>query len=722
MPRRLQETGGAIIDVGSTGGVRAVQKRGIVSEAIVQDLLRSVSGTGSEHVRTAEFRDILAPTQLPAPAGRTWRMPNLIPQRPWSLLPWVFCAVLVVAGLLVVSNQGLHIRRHVINDGGAAVGQLVSARAAVERFDFAAAADGFSRAYEQFGQARDDLGIFNTRLGGILAQLPGGGRIQSAQDLIRAGELLAHAGKSMSELVNALGESGSILDPANDGRSSFAGVLSPMQEALTEASDDLAGAAELLNDVDPAHVPPEQRGELAELSAKLPELQALVDRAAGYVKFLEDVVATDGEKSYLLLFQNSTELRPTGGFPGSYGVAVFRDGRLESFEADDVYNPDGQIKELIVPPRALQHITPDWGLRDSTWFVDFPTSARKAAEMFRRGSGRPVQGVLAFTPEIIRGLLHITGPVSLPEYDLVLNEEDFLPKLQSEVEYGINKQVNKPKKIIMDLAPIVLRKLYQAPRSEWLKALGVFSEGLAERDIMMYFPDPRLQGFVGREGFDGAVHQGGEDFLMVAVANVAGAKADAVTDTKLNLRSRVSGEGVAHRLVISRKHEGGDSDYGFYNQPNRSYVRVLVPDGSRLTSITGNEQRGFRPVARYGADAVRDPDLEAMEGDMTLDENTDVATWHESGKTAFGFWVTVSPGSAKEVILEWAVPASYAGSDYSLYVQKQPGLRVSEFRWELQGPRGARLTSSEPALRDSSDGWVLQTRMDRDIPLRASFE
>ena len=81
---------------------------------------------------------------------------------------------MVVFGLLIISNRGLNVKKQVIEDGQAAVGHLMSARAAVERFDFAAASDDFTRAYEQFGRARDDLGIFNTRLGTILAKLPGG--------------------------------------------------------------------------------------------------------------------------------------------------------------------------------------------------------------------------------------------------------------------------------------------------------------------------------------------------------------------------------------------------------------------------------------------------------------------------------------------------------------------------------------------------------------------
>ncbi|HXV26499.1 MAG TPA: DUF4012 domain-containing protein [Candidatus Paceibacterota bacterium] len=691
MPRSPETSSGAFDGVRTTDGISVVRERNsgparVPDDALVHELLAAIR----DDVPASGAEPVTAPGKTGQPVGTG----GTRPKRPgWlSVTPWFIGAACVVAGLLIVSNQGIKVRDRVVQGGRAAIAHLFRARESVESFRFDEASDGFALAYAQFSTARDDLAVFDSWLGTVLSRLPGGGSIASARNLIEAGTLLSRAGGRLSDLVAALSESGSILDPANDGRASFAMVLLPMQEALTGAAEDLARARQLLAGVDPSHVPEEYREELASFGARIPEMEALVHRGAGYVRFLEDVIAGSGEKTYLILFQNASELRPTGGFPGSYGVAVFRDGRLMSFEADDVYNPDGQIDELIVPPLALQRITPDWGLRDSTWFADFPLSAAKAVRMYELGSGRRVDGVLAVTPEIVRGLLEISGPVSMPQYDLVLDADNFLPELQAEVEYGINKQVNKPKKIVMELTPIVLRKLYQAPRAEWLKVLSVFSRGLQERDIMMYSADPKIQEFIAGEGFDGSVHRGPEDFLMVVMANVAGAKADYVTDTTLGLETTLSGDGVAHSLVITRSHEGGDSPYGFYNQPNRSYIRVLVPEGSMLTGISGNTVRGFRALTSY-AGAVRDPDLDAMEGTAVTDAGSDVTTYRESGRTAFGFWLDVRPGGREQVTLSWTVPSRYAASDYALYVQKQPGLNVSEFSWDVRGPADMRQDS-----------------------------
>lgn len=710
-----------------------------VSDEIVRELMRSVAVGEPEHVELAAsdedpIRDIFlpgirerTPESSKAPSKKKRASNQFLPRRrgrrssSWTLVPFVAIALMVIVGLIVVSERGIRVKEKVLEDGQTAVGHLMNARDAVQRFDFAAASDGFALAYQEFGQASEDLGIFNTRLGQILAKLPGGGNIDAAQRMVQAGQLLAQAGGSMSDLVSALAESGAILDPANDGRASLAAVLLPMQEALTEATDSVRRARELLEGVNERDVPDEQRAEFHEFMERLPELEQLALRGASYVRFLESAVAVNGNRTYLLLFQNTSELRPTGGFPGSYGIAIFTDGRLLSFEADDVYNPDGQISELIVPPKALQHITPGWGLRDSTWFVDFPASARKAIELYEEGSGRRVDGVLAITPQIIEDLLRISGPVSMPEYDLVLSADDFLPKLQAQVEYGLDKLDNKPKKIIMELAPIILRKLYQAPSGEWLKVLSVFSEGLTHRDIMMYAADDRLQEFITTEGIGGSVYQGPEDYLMVNIANVAGGKADAVTDTILDLESSLEQDGVVHELIIRRRHDGGTSDYGFYNLKNPAYIRVLVPKGSRLQGISGNTHQGFRPVVSY-VDAAYDADLDAIESSGVYDSIDDVTTYEESGKTEFGFWLLVRPGETREVRVKWKTPSRYAERDYELYIQRQPGLSVTDFTWEVSSDGLAHLKHSQPALVPSGTVWRLHDDLSTDLPISATFE
>jgi hypothetical protein len=463
-----------------------------------------------------------------------------------------------------------------------------------------------------------------------------------------------------------------------------------------------------------ADLPDQYAEQFVSLRERLPAVSTLVKRAGGFIEFLSSFTGSSRPKRYLVLFSNSSELRPTGGFPGSYGLLTFENGRVKDFRADDIYNPDGQIQELIVPPLQLQHITPGWGMRDAAWWADYPLSAKKVMTYWQRGGGAAVDGVISIKPDMLAGILKITGPVSLPKYNMVLNADNMLAMLQAEVE---NTESAQPKQIIVDLAPLILQRLGSAPASQWAQLLALFKDGLDTRDILMYFDDESMQSFIASEGFDGSVQSVDGDYLMVNVSNNKGAKSDAVTDTAMKLESWLQDGAMVHRLTMTRRHNGGTSEYGFYNKPNHSWVRVLVPEGSVLRGITGNEIPAYRPLMDYAKEkAVRDSDVVALEATYSTDARG-VTTFKESGKTGFGFWTSIEPGSTQTVQIEYAVPARFVSSDYHMYVQRQPGLDVSDFEFTLQ--KGSALPSiiSEPKLTEWPDSWRLHDTLLRDLDI-----
>ncbi|MDP3770691.1 MAG: DUF4012 domain-containing protein, partial [bacterium] len=92
--------------------------------------------------------------------------------------------------------------------------------------------------------------------------------------------------------------------------------------------------------------------------------------------------------SILLLFLNNTELRPGGGFLGTYGLATIHRGQLTSFTTDDVYNLDKTVEGTlrIPPPEPFRRhrIVSWWYLRDANWSPDFVESSRTVLDFYRR--------------------------------------------------------------------------------------------------------------------------------------------------------------------------------------------------------------------------------------------------------------------------------------------------------------------------------------------------
>lgn len=588
----------------------------------------------------------------------------------------------VFLGLNFFGRYGFSLQRELVAEGNLAVQNLENAGENIKNMDFVSASSNFAQAYQEFSKAGDSMNFMGASIGSLLSDLPGAGKLKSAKNLVEAGKLMANAGQAMSDAMGELAKTNLILNPleATGNGVSIGEISTSLKKALMLSQKNLGKAKQLLADVDDSSIPEDKKASFEEFKSKLPLFEKLVDDSVGYSKFLEDFIGTRGTKKYLILFQNPSELRPTGGFPGTYGVVSFKDGKLQEFKVDDIYNLDGQLKELIIPPVQLQHITPNWGMRDANWFIDFPTSARKIVTFFKKEAGYEVDGVITFSPQIVARILDTVGPVEMPEYNLTLDSKNLLPALQEEVEYkGDRKQ---PKQVIVDLAPQMLQELYSAESGKWLEVFNILVSSLEQKDILMYFRDLNLESFSVDKGFSGQVKKTDSDYLMVTFTNVKGSKTDLVMDSSLKVQTTTESGDMKHKVSITRTHNGGSNKYGFYNKQSPTYVRVLVPENAEFISLTGNSKPNFKSLVDYtNSGFKKDVDLAKFEEESYTDKQTGVTFYKEAGKTEFGFWMIINPGETKTLDLEYTVPSF--SQDYQFYIQKQPSLEIDDFKFYM---------------------------------------
>ena len=613
----------------------------------------------------------------------------------------VLCFLSVIFLFLGFYKLKSNLQTQVAQNGNKAVENLETAKADIEKFDFASAAGHFALAYENFSSASSDLNLLGNSLSSFLGEIPGFGKLKSAQNLSKAGANVAEAGKTLSLAVDSFYRSNLASE-----KKSFLDFITPLKASLISAQGQVKLAGQLLADVDESAIPEEKKESFLAFNSKLPDLQNFVDGALNYAGFLSEVVGESGPKKYLILFQNNTELRPTGGFVGSYALADFSRGFLRDLKVEDVYYTDGQAKKNIIPPKELQHITPNWGMRDANWFVNFPDSARKVMEMYTENDGGPlVDGVLSITPDLILKILEITGPIELPEYGRTISSENFLAEIQEEVEYGDNRE--KPKQILVDFMPKFMEMLGRQDKEKWLEIIKILVASVDQKHILAYFKNSSLEKAAIDNGFSGEIKNTDGDFLMVVHSNVKGSKTDAVIDNSYELDSWVSEDGfVEHSLKIKRKHNGGKTKLGFYNRTNYDFVRVLVPEGSVLSEIKGDYKANFKPLIDYEESGgfVTDTDLENYEESSK-----------ESGKKVFSFWLKLEPGQSQEVVLNYRTPIGVSDGSYTFLAQKQPGTESDEFKFIFQTPSGKRVTYKYPELDVQDDVVYLDTYLLKDL-------
>lgn len=176
--------------------------------------------------------------------------------------------------------------------------------------------------------------------------------------------------------------------------------------------------------------------------------------------------------NFLILFQNDAELRPTGGFIGSYATITTSQGVIREFNfGKNIYTLDARAisKPLQKPPTPLLTLTNNWGFRDSNVGVGFlNSSSKQIASFYALESGNQISGIIYVNASLLVDLLQLTGPVNLPNSQTQINAQNVRDTLTTEIEqnYFQNQQnviANQPKQILADLIPILLKKVESSP-------------------------------------------------------------------------------------------------------------------------------------------------------------------------------------------------------------------------------------------------------------------
>ncbi len=574
-----------------------------------------------------------------------------------------------------------------------AYGDLHSAQTSLGEEQFGAAAQLFDSATRNINLAQDKLNQFTL----LKLFVP---KAQSADHLLQGANQLAAAGKKLSQGLSLFAE----LKVSSQGfeTQDLSAKLSQNRQLLAESLALSQSASREFEAV--GSLPMDYQETLATARQQVNELNLILTRLIG----LEDLYLGlfQGQKTYLLVFQNYDEQRATGGFIGTYGVLNIDQGKIKRMKIQSIYELDGQIHEQVAAPGPFQPAIPKWGIRDANWFADFPTSARKLLNFFEKGSST-ADGIISFTPKMFEDLLKLTGPIEMPSYGVTLTPDNFQEIVQYKTSVDYDKVLNQPKKFLDDFAPVFLNRLSGMGQDKWLEILQIMENNFNQRQILLYSKDPKIQNQIESLGYSGKLQAADLDYLSVINTNLGGTKSDLKMVQSAALNAKILSDGsIINTLTIERQNSSSVN--------NKSYLRVLVPEGSQLVSANG-----FDPLNYHDSTAVgfsTDSDL-AVWDQGTVAGNVFVRV--ESGKTEFAGWLDVAAGQSKSVTITYILPKKFTGNSesYSLVLQKQAGslplafqgnVELGSFKSEWIGsgvkPQNGKLIFS--SMSNTDDFWA----------------
>jgi hypothetical protein len=466
--------------------------------------------------------------------------------------------------------------------------------------------------------------------------------------------------------------------------------------------------------------------------------KANVEKVLAISHIWDKILGYDSKKRYLLIFENSNEMRPTGGFIGSFGLVDIKDGKIQAIDIppEGSYALQGWLRENVISPEPMHLINARWEFQDANWFPDFPTSAKKIMWFYSKSGGPSVDGVIAITSNFFEDLLKIIGPIELPEYSKIINSENFAFEIQKAVELEYNKEINKPKQIIVDLIPKIIEK-FSEKNYNFGEIVSLVNNALASKDLLLYFKDQDIENEILKLGWGGEIKDVEEeiDYLMVVDTNIGGGKTDAAIDKEIRHLTEIKEDGsIIDHVTITRIHKGTEGEL-FIGARNIDYLRIYVPKGSFLLNAEGFAKPDT-PFEVPDEFLKPDKDLKEIEGNVIIDPESGTRINEEFGKTVFGNWVQVDPGKMKSVSFTYKLPYRITFDSsrnwfdnlkeklgfleeknalYKFFVQKQAGDRKTTFIKEIKFPNNWGLEWQYPKNSEIQNSvWQVKNNLAED--------
>jgi hypothetical protein len=622
-------------------------------------------------------------------------------------------------------QKALDLKTTLVATGEKALGQFAQAKDNLSSSQFDKAAVDFSEANQILSDASRDIAHIGGNFSEILRFVPGISKVASASYVLSAGEHFSLAGKSLAESAKSISSIGNPLASDQANQPSLTDLFLNLREGIQKSSTELSAAQDDLDKVNIDDLPLDSRSQFADLKGKLPLVNESLKNFLDYSQIFLDVLGYNGPRKYLFLFENNQEMRATGGFIGSYGILDISNGHVKKLFVDDIYNPDGQLKARVIPPAPIQKMSAVWTMHDANWFPNFPTSAEKVSWFYEKTGGPTVDGVIAITPELLRDLLAITGPIDMPEYDTTIDADNFIEKTQQEVELDYDKELNQPKKFVADLTPKILDKVMsEKGLASMMKTLKAFNTALSEKHLLLYSKNYNIQKLISDQKWSGEILPANKDYLSVINTNINGFKTDGVIDETINHKSEIqSDDSIIDTVSITRKHNGGNENYDWWNKVNGDWMRVYVPDGAKLLSVDGQTREFVPPALDYKSLGFKkDPQLQSEEDSTRVDEESGTKIYKENNKTVFANWVYVSPGEETTITYKYALPfklsfdsLQHPADSFSVLFQKQSGSVGSKLVSEVSLPDNLKTIWRWPDdAKQSGSSFKMETILDTD--------
>ncbi|WP_449372205.1 DUF4012 domain-containing protein [Arthrobacter psychrolactophilus] len=193
-------------------------------------------------------------------------------------------------------------------------------------------------------------------------------------------------------------------------------AISGAAPSVVSAANTVQLSYDSIAGIDKSKLVPQIAEPLASAQQQLGDLRGTLSIASSTVQLLPAMLGGGDARNYLLLIQNSAEVRATGGIPGALAVLHTEKGKIQLTAQDSASAMGAFVPALKVDAAQEAIYTNRLGsyMQNVNMTPDFPTAASTARAMWQqRHPGDVIDGVITLDPSALAMVLEATGPVDV---------------------------------------------------------------------------------------------------------------------------------------------------------------------------------------------------------------------------------------------------------------------------------------------------------------------
>ncbi len=462
------------------------------------------------------------------------------------------------------------------------------------------------------------------------------------------------------------------------------------------------------------------------LTKKLDSVEYMLTLFENTIDTLPAILGYEGRKKYLILFQNNMELRPGGGFIGSYAIADFENGRTKEIKIHDVYDADGKLTTHVEPPYALKRYggVTHWFLRDSNFDVSFVTNAAASADILKRSTGESVDGVIAIDTNFIKNIIEVLGTVRVEDYKEDVTAGNFYMLTQKHAEDNFFPGSTQKKDFLRALLNALVADVSAKKDISYLGLAKSVEKSIKEKHLLFAFADQSVQEVFSVNNLSDGIRDKRKkgqnsftDFFGTVDANIGANKGNYYLKRSIAQNVKVADNGGLETVseITFENTSKKDSKFG---GDYKNYLRFILPEGADLRSIAinGKQMEMLEADTNTANRTVADPFVTGqVEIEARRVENKEIAA----------FFMIVPVSTIRKVEIKYlssqTIDTNSPAFSYNLRILKQPGTVADPYMLTFSYPEKLKAIKLGNGAIDLGGRVVYETLLSEDREVNINF-